>query len=369
MLATTTRIGDGLVTIVAGMRQRRSCWSASCDILCVMGLVELIVANRTCGRVDEYADEYVETEFLCVLRLPLVPRRSFWIAEAAGVRIGFPIRAHVRSVMAAYLRTWTVLAAVTVLATWPAATAVLVSMALFAAFAASWTWWPRDPDALWHVKFDLAAFGSRCDPARLMPAMRARLGQELACRRAGDPAIRDAAEVTGLGPRSGEEALVTYGESRLAEAVTPSSPGTRGDLMDQVMYKAYRRPRRVGDPFRDRFFEDELGRLSTEIDEIAEAQVRDRQSGRGMFRGVPPRALPTPAWLQSARLWLGVLAAATLATSGPAMETLSRGLGRPGPGAIGDALVMAVALATLAGWPAWLRVRRWRQHTRWITSM
>jgi hypothetical protein len=332
-----------------------------------MGLAELSAAPRTCGRVDEYEREYVETAFLCAVRLPLVPRRSFWIMETGGARIGFPIRLDLRSVAAAYLRAWAVPVGVAALVVWPSLGGVLVAAALFALFARSWTWWPRDPDALWRIDFDLAAFGSRCDTARMTPAMRARLAEDLARRRADDPAIRTPDEVMDLGPRTAEEALMAYGELCLAEDIAPGLR-VRTDLVDQVMRHASRR-RRVGDPFRDRFVDSEATTIWDDIDQAAAIQLRDRRSVPGVHCAVPPRALPAPAWLRSPQTWLGVLTASTALTVGPAWIALWHWPSGPTPQLTWQVFAMAAALATVAGWLTWLRLRWLRQHTEWLASL
>lgn len=332
-----------------------------------MGLAELIAAPRTCGRVDEYEGEYVETAFLCALRLPLVPWRSFWIMDAGGARIGFPIRLHLRSVAAAYLRAWAVPVGAAALVAWPSLGGALVAVALFALFARSWTWWPRDPDELRRIDFDLAAFGSRCDTARMTPAMRARLAADLARRRADSPAIRTPDEVIDLGPRTAEEAVMAYGELCLADDVAPG-PRVRPDLVDQVMRRASRR-RRVGDPFRDRFVDSDATTIWDDIDHAAAIQLRDRRSVPGAHGAVPPRALPVAAWLRSPQTWLGVLMAATVLTVVPAGVALWHWPRRPALQLTWQVLAMAAALATIAGWLAWLRLRWLRQHTAWLASL
>jgi len=107
-----------------------------------MGLDELIVASRTFGRIDEYDGEYAETEFTCLgwLRIPLVPGRSFWIThDRHSQRIGFPIKLHLRSVVATYLRFWAPGIAVVVLALSSSSLATVVAAGLLGACAWSWT--------------------------------------------------------------------------------------------------------------------------------------------------------------------------------------------------------------------------------------
>jgi hypothetical protein len=84
---------------------------------------------------------------------------------------------------------------------------------------------------------------------------------------------------------------------------------------------------------------------------------------------VPPRALPAPTWLRSPQTWLGVLTASTVLTAGPAWIALWHWPGKPMPQLTWQALAIAAALATIAGWLAWFRLRWLRQHTEWLATL
>src|SRR4051812_40613453 len=177
-----------------------------------MGLEELIASRRTFGRVDEYDDEYVETEFVCItpLRLPVLPVRSLWIMAHRRRRGSFPIRLHRRSVLASYLRWWPpVLAAPAVIASSSPA-AIAAGPPLAALWAASWTWLLRSPHELRRASFDLAAFGSRCDPARMTAVMRDALAGDLARQVVARSDGRPPDDVVRFGATSIDEALVAY---------------------------------------------------------------------------------------------------------------------------------------------------------------
>lgn len=187
-----------------------------------MGSDARIAARRTYGRVDEHDGEYVETEFRDWLRIPLVPVRSFWIADDRGSqRTGFPIRIQPRSVAATYLRIWAPGIATAVLIVGSSWLAIAVAAALFGLSAWSWTWWPRDAALRRRSDFDLAAFGSRCDPARMTDEMHQSLANQLALRARADADPRPPDDVVRFGPRTADEALFAYGSLRLTEARDP----------------------------------------------------------------------------------------------------------------------------------------------------
>src|SRR5215510_4324087 len=182
-------------------------------MLGAMGLDELIVARRTYGRVDEYDGEYVETEFTCLgwLPIPLIPGRSFWIThDRHSQRIGFPIKLHLRSVIATYLRLWAPGIAVVVLVRSSSSLATVVAATLFGLCAWSWTWWPRDAAARRGSDFALAAFGSRCDPARMTDAMHELLSHQLKLRASADVDPRSPDDIVRFGARTPDEALLAY---------------------------------------------------------------------------------------------------------------------------------------------------------------
>src|ERR1041384_4562520 len=152
-----------------------------------MGLDEPRAATWTHGRVDEHDGEYVETEFWCIARIPVLPERSFWITRDRGRRrMGFPIQLHARSVAAAYLRIWAPGIAIAMLALWSSALVTAIAAVLFALSAWSWTWWPRDAARRRPSDFDLAAFGSRCDPALMTEPTRQFLAEQLTLRAGND---------------------------------------------------------------------------------------------------------------------------------------------------------------------------------------
>lgn len=281
-----------------------------------MGSDERIAARPTYGRVDEHDGEYVETEFTCLgwLRIPLVPQRSFWIADDRGSqRTGFPIKLRPRSVAATYLRIWAPGIAIAVLVLGSSSLATAIAAVLFGLSAWSWTWWPRDAALRRRSDFDLAAFGSRCDPARMTDGMHQSLAKQLALRAGAHVDPRPPDDVVRFGPRTVDEALYAYGALRLAEARSPRqrSPG-RFYGAGWMISRAVRRRRFRGGPYRDRFAASAPEFWAT-LSDSAQASARDRRAGPLCSRAaVPAPALVLPSFVRKPWIWVAVLAISTV---------------------------------------------------------
>src|ERR1044071_2276099 len=104
----------------------------------------IIFGRRSYGRVHEHAGEYADTQFFHLNFVPLLPMQSHWITQQIGEeRAGFPIRLHLPSVAAAYLRIWGPVGAMAIFMASGSIPAVAASLALVAASAWSWTWRSR----------------------------------------------------------------------------------------------------------------------------------------------------------------------------------------------------------------------------------
>jgi hypothetical protein len=290
-----------------------------------MGSDEFIAASRTYGRVDEHDGEYVETEFTCLgwLRIPLLPVRSFWIADDRGrERAGFPIKLHPRSVVAAYLRIWAPAVAVAMIVLGSSSFATVIAACLFGLSAWSWTWWPRDAAVRRSADFDLAAFGSRCDPARMTDAMHQALADQLRLRVGADPRPPD--DIVRFGARTVAEALLVYGLSRLTDARRPPPSGPRDHLRGaaQMLGSVVRRRRPRGGPYRDRP-EANSPELWTMLSTAAQDSARDRRAGPlRSYHPVPAPGLVLPSSYRKPWLWFAVLVVSTIA-SGVALHSSS----------------------------------------------
>jgi len=283
-----------------------------------MGLDEYMVGMRTHGRIDEHDGEYVETEFTCVpgLRIPLLPARSFWIVDDQGSqRTGFPIELHPRSVAATYLRIWAPGIATAVLVLWSSPLAAVIAAALFGLSAWSWTWWPRDAAVRRRSDFDLAAFGSRCDPVRMTDAMHQRLADDLTLRAGADPRPPD--DVVRFGARTVDEALCAYGLLRLTAArrLHPRGSPDRAHGAERMVGPLVRRLRRRGGPYRDRSAASAL-ELWVTLSAAAQASAGDRRARPlRSYDAVPAPAVVLPSLLGKPWIWLVVLAASTIVSA------------------------------------------------------
>lgn len=267
------------------------------------------------------------------LPLPLVPVRSFWIADDRGrQRTGFPIELQLRSVAAAYLRIWAPGIATAVVVVGSSSLATAIAVALFGLSAWSWTWWPRDAALRRRSDFDLAAFGSRCDPARMTDEMHRSLANQLAQRASAHADPRPPDDVARYGPRSEDEALHAYGALRLTDARNPPqrSPGRLFESggAGWMLSRAVRRGRPRGGPYRDRFAQS-APELWAMLSECAQASVHARRAGPlRSHAAVPAPALVLPSWVRTPWIWLAVLAVSTV-VSGTALAVASRALAPP----------------------------------------
>jgi hypothetical protein len=280
-----------------------------------MGVDARIAARRTYGRVDEHDGEYVETEFWDWLRIPLVPVSSFWIADDRGSpRTGFPIRLQPRSVAATYLRIWAPGIATAVLVVWSSWLAIAIAAALFGLSAWSWTWWPRDAARRRPSDFDLAAFGSRCDPARMTDEMHQSLVDQLALRAGADADPRPPDDIVRFGPRTDDEALFAYGSLRLTETRDRHPQGSPGRFYGGgwMISRAVRRRRPRGGPYRDRLAAS-APELWATLSDVAQASARERRAGPLRSHSpVPAPAVVLPSFVQRPWIGLAVLAVATV---------------------------------------------------------
>lgn len=180
----------------------------------------IIYGRRSYGRVDSHGGEYADTQFFHIDFLPLVPLASHWITNApgGGERFGFPIKLHLRSVIATYLRIWAPFLALLAYVVW-GAPGLPITAALVALSAWSWTWRNRRTQrARLRSDFDRVALGHRCDPARLTDDMREALATRLSAQYAQHDDPRPPDDVVRFGPRDTHEALAAYGILRVRGA-------------------------------------------------------------------------------------------------------------------------------------------------------
>jgi hypothetical protein len=181
------------------------------------------LTKRVFGKVDEYGGELAASTFVHLFRLPLIPTGSVWLtADDDGFRAQ-PIKLHLRSVVAAYLRTWVPLL-------WWFAFSVdstlgyAVAAAALAACCWTWTWrMTHRLNVQRQNDFDLVALGTQCPPQR-MPAND--LHQLLTQQKANFARVtteRNPDDIARFGSSNADELLAAYGLLRLHGTLTPMS--------------------------------------------------------------------------------------------------------------------------------------------------
>jgi hypothetical protein len=194
------------------------------------------------GKVDEYGGEFAATNFLHILRLPLIPTGSVWLSASELTFMARPIKWHWRSVMAAYLRTWVPLL------WWFAFVADSVSGYLAAATALAvcgWTWTWRmahRSNIQRQHDFDLVAIGTQCPPRLMTGAERQqRLTQQKAAF-AGITTDRNPDDIARFGSHRSDELIAAYGLLRLHGATTPISASSAKFAAMRIMNGRHERP-------------------------------------------------------------------------------------------------------------------------------
>ena len=260
----------------------------------------IIFGRRPYGRVHEHGGEYADTQFFHLNFVPLIPVGSRWISHVVGEeRAGFPIRFHLRSVLATYLRIWGPVGAMALFMASGALPATVASIGLVALSAWSWTWRSRrGTRALQRSDFDRVALGSRCDPGWLTADMRRSLARELDAALAQRADARAPEDVARFGAADLEEAMLAYGLLRLRAADHPEA----AVAADRLLSSAFDQLPRDGGPYREH-----LARAVPQLRESVAAAVRAHaRASAHAVSGVKPR------WYQRPRLQLVGLVLLTL---------------------------------------------------------
>jgi hypothetical protein len=208
----------------------------------------IIYGHRAFGRVDAHGGEHVQTSFAHIYYMPLFPTSSFWVTQDLGnAARGFTINWSGKSIVAAYLRSWGPIAAIAAIA---GGGAVGVILALAFVGLTGWAWSLRSlrgATALRRSDFNVLAFGTRCDPARLERDTRASMKTMLDQRWTELGATRPPDDVAKYGATSVAEAAVAYGLLRLA--AIERRPGA-AEAADRI-FNGTHEPLPVGDgPYR-----------------------------------------------------------------------------------------------------------------------
>jgi hypothetical protein len=274
----------------------------------------VIYGTRAYGRVHAHGGEYAETLFAHLDFVPIVPLRSQWISAdlGGGERVGFPIRLHLRSVAAAYLRVWAPAVAAAAYIGLAGAGGLALAAALLAASAWSWTWRSQRGDAAARGDFDRVALGSRCDPAWMKADLRAQIARALERQLAARPDARPPDDVAALGARDADEAITAYGLLRLASVHHHAARAAADRLRTSA---AQPLPTDDG-PYR--------ARLATGVPGLADtlARTASARAAQAQARATAAQAARKPRWFQRPGVQLVGLCWLTLTV--PAMVAAAR---------------------------------------------
>ena len=260
-----------------------------------MGAV--VFGQRAYGKVDAQDGEHAVTEFVHLDFVPLIPLNSFWITSEVrrGEWIGIPIKLHLRSVAATYLRVWGPMLAALAIIGWGSRAAMTVAGGLLVLSGWSWTWRSRrGTRARQRGDFDRVALGTRCPPLHLTDEMRDRLERELSSRLARRDDARPPDDVARFGAKDADEAILAYGLLRLS-AVRHRPAAAAADRLLASEFEALPSD---GGPYREQ--------RASEVAAFGAQVLADARAARETF----PRPA-APRWYQRSWVQLVFLAAVT----------------------------------------------------------
>ncbi len=208
----------------------------------------VIYGRRAYGRVHAHEGEFAETQFAHIDFLPLFPIQSYWITHDDGdQRFGFPIKLHLRSVAAAYLRVWGIGLALIAMIVSGSTAGSVAAAGLLALSIWSWTWRSMRGAARRRSDFNRVAFGARCEPSWMTRPHVAKLRASLDERWGRRDAARPPDDVARFGPNDVNEAVLAYGLLRLAAIDHREAAASADRILDSAF-----EPRAAEDgPYRD----------------------------------------------------------------------------------------------------------------------
>jgi hypothetical protein len=186
----------------------------------------IVWGTRHYGKVDQFAQQYAVTRFGHVWFLPMIPMESIWVTGRWGDDLaGHPRRLSLRSVGAAYARTWGLLGGAIALITGLTSAspiAVAVGAALLAAGLASFRWRNlRTAREHRRAGFNLLTIGTACDPLDMPPEYAMILRPALEERWAELAAGHTPDDVARIGATSVPQAATAYALLRVIACVEP----------------------------------------------------------------------------------------------------------------------------------------------------
>jgi hypothetical protein len=197
----------------------------------------VIYGTRYYGEVDHHAGQRQLTRFVHIYYMPVLPVGTLWVMrEVEGEQSGHAVLMSGRSVLAGYARVWGPVAAIGALAT-ASVGGVVAAVGLVALSAWSWTWRSvRGARERRRSDFHQLAFGTRCDPLKMEPALASVLQADVARRWAQVADGNTPDDVARLGAANPEQAVLAYASLRLAARLAPGAHARRArDASERVL--------------------------------------------------------------------------------------------------------------------------------------
>lgn len=184
----------------------------------------VIYGTRFYGTVKAHGGQHQLTKFFHVYYLPIVPVGTIWVTrEDDGHYRGHDVRMSGKSVVAGYARVWGPLAVVGAIAAGGAA-GIAAAAGLAAVSAWSWTWRSlRSERERRRSDFHLLAFGTRCDPLDMEPALAGQLQDHVRAQWAEVAGGASPEDIARLGAANPAQAVLAYAQLRLAARLGPSA--------------------------------------------------------------------------------------------------------------------------------------------------
>jgi len=215
--------------------------------------VVVFYGARNYGSVDACGGEHAQTQFFHVYWLPLVPTGSSWVTgprpdgtNAHGIKL------YGKSVLSGYLRVWGPIVAIgNLIAGLDTGRVGHLIVAAIAVVLAAWSWSTRTlrgAQAQRRSDFNYVAFGTRCEPKRMLPAHRA------ACKKQLDERWRELAprrspnEIAQHGADGAAEAVLAYGLLRLSSLDRGGAADAEG--ADRILAGRFDAPSSEDGPYR-----------------------------------------------------------------------------------------------------------------------
>jgi len=208
--------------------------------------------TRHGGVVDRHGGEHAATRFVHVYWLPIIPIGSTWVTAEDGKHIrGVPIGLHPRSVLAAYARTWGVIAAIALIVSGSPG-GIAAGAAIGAASLATWLWHGlRGERARRRSDLMEASVGVRCPPEIMSMTTARTLSRAVEQAWGQHSADRAPEDVARFGPASPGQAAHAFALLSLRARTAGGADGRRlREQAERIVDQAHEAPQLGAGPYR-----------------------------------------------------------------------------------------------------------------------